>query len=166
MNNTPKPKPHKVKTPKNSKKKSKSKLSTTKLSTTKLSTTKLSKTHTISGLPTAAWMSNVIAAATGLFIFLLGPYLVNSLNAPATSALVNVVPNGLIMALFITESEFHEFFSDLLFAPMFNVILTWIAYPLYYYGYLTALQTIWFEIVIWVGCCVLSYVFKDYLKFS
>ena len=161
MNNTPKPKPHKVKTPKNSKKKSKS-----KLSTTKLSTTKLSKTHTISGLPTAAWMSNVIAAATGLFIFLLGPYLVNSLNAPATSALVNVVPNGLIMALFITESEFHEFFSDLLFAPMFNVILTWIAYPLYYYGYLTALQTIWFEIVIWVGCCVLSYVFKDYLKFS
>ena len=161
MNNTPKPKPHKVKTPQNSKKKSKS-----KLSTSKLSTSKVSKSHTISGLPTADWLSNVIAAATGLFIFLLGPYLVNSLNAPATSALVNVVPNGLIMALFITESEFHEFFSDLLFAPMFNVILTWIAYPLYYYGYLTALQTIWFEIIIWVGCCVLSYVFKDYLRFS
>ena len=151
MNNTPKPKSNKLKKTKNSKKSSK---------------TKVSSGKTISGLPTSAWISNVIAAATGLFIFLIGPYLVNHLNAPATSALVNVVPNGLIMALFITESEFHEFFSDLLFAPMFNVILTWIAYPLYYYGYLTSLQTIWFEILIWAGFCVLSYIFKDYLRFK
>ena len=149
--NASKSKANKLKKSKNSKKNSK---------------TNVSSINTISGLPTTAWMSNVIAAATGLFIFLLGPYLVNHLNAPATSALVNVVPNGLIMALFITESEFHEFFSDLLFAPMFNVILTWIAYPLYYYGYLTALQTIWFEILIWAGFCILSYIFKDYLKFS
>jgi hypothetical protein len=151
MNNTPKIKSIKPKKQKITKKNSKP---------------KVASGNTISGLPTTAWISNVIAAATGLFIFLIGPYLVNHLNAPATSALVNVVPNGLIMALFITESEFKEFFTDLLFAPMFNVILTWIAYPLYYYGYLTSLQTIWFEISIWIGFCVISYIFKDYLRFS
>ena len=115
---------------------------------------------TVSGLPKSAAISNVIAACTGLFIFLLGPYLVNQLNAPATSALVNVVPNGVIMALFIAESEFHQFFTDLLFAPVFNVVLHCITYSLYYYGWLTPLYAIIFEIVVWSGACILSYIFR------
>lgn len=131
----------------------------------KKSKTRESSSQTISGLPKSAWTSNVIAAATGLFIFLLGPYLVNMLNAPATAALVNVVPNGLIMALFIEEKDFHEFFSAFLYAPMFNVLLTWAVYPFYYYGYLTPIQTIWTEVSVWTTCCILSYIFKDHLIF-
>ena len=124
-----------------------------------------SSSQTISGLPKSAWISNVIAAATGLFIFLLGPYLVNQLNAPATAALVNVVPNGVIMALFVAESEFHQFFSDLLYAPIFNVALNIITYSLYYYGYLSPFWAIWFEIIVWTSCCILSYIFRNQINF-
>jgi hypothetical protein len=124
----------------------------------------VSSSNTVSGLPKNAWVSNLIAAATGLFIFLLGPYLVNKLNAPATAALVNVVPNGVIMALFVAESEFHQFFTDLLWAPTFNVGLNVITYSLYYYGFLTPFWAIWFEIIVWTSACVLSYIFRDQLQ--
>lgn len=127
--------------------------------TNKTNTTNTSNT-TVSGLPKSAAISNVIAGCTGLFIFLLGPYLVNQLNAPATAALVNVVPNGVIMALFVAESEFQPFFRDLLFAPIFNVVLNFITYSLYYYGWLTPLYAIIFEIVVWVAACILSYIYR------
>jgi hypothetical protein len=127
---------------------------------TKNGTNNATSNITVSGLAKSTAISNVIAACTGLFIFLLGPYLVNYLNAPATSALVNVVPNGVIMALFVAESEFHQFFTDLLFAPLFNVILNCITYALYYYGWFTPLYAIIFEIVVWISACILSYIYR------
>ena len=116
---------------------------------------------TISGLPRSAWITTIIAAFTGLFVFLLGPYLVNKLNAPMTAALVNVIPNGVIMALFIGENEFEKYFKDLVFAPAFNVVLNALTYFLFNRGYLNALWAIIFEICVWLFACIFAFYFID-----
>jgi hypothetical protein len=116
---------------------------------------------TISGLPRSAWITTIIAAFTGLFVFLLGPYFVNKLNAPMTAALVNIIPNGVIMALFIGENDFEKYFKDLVFAPAFNVVLNALTYFLFNRGYLNALWAIIFEICFWFFACVFAFCFID-----
>ena len=118
-----------------------------------------SSNNTISGLPNSGLITNIISALSGIFIFLVAPYAVNKLNNTILAALVNVFPTGVLIALFISESEFGSFYNKLLFAPIFNVVVNWIVYYFYVYHNLRPLYCIYLNLGIWAGACVLSFLF-------
>ena len=115
-----------------------------------INNTKTTNTQTVSGLPHSELLVNLISGFTGLFIFLLGPYVVNSLGKPITAACFNLVPTGIIMGLFVATTEFEKYFTSVLFVPMYNVVVNLFTYFLYKKGYLTALQMIIFQVILWL----------------
>jgi len=117
---------------------------------TAINNTKSTNTQTVSGLPHSKLLVNLISGFTGLFIFLLGPYVVNSLGKPITAACFNLVPTGIIMGLFVSTTEFETYFTSVLFVPMYNVVMNLFTYLLYKKGYLTALQMIIFQVIVWL----------------
>ena len=110
----------------------------------------LNNYNTVSGLPHSELIINSISAFTGLFIFLLGPYVVNTLGKPITAACFNLVPTGIIMGLFVATNEFETYFTSVLFVPMYNVVMNLFTYWLYKIGYLSALNMIIFQIIVWL----------------
>ena len=84
---------------------------------------KTGSTKTVSGLQAAGLITNIISAFTWIFIFLVEPYVVNKFGNPTLSALINVFPTGVLVALFIKEEEFGPFYNKLLFAPIFNIFI-------------------------------------------
>ena len=120
---------------------------------------KTNSKSTISGLPNSALITNIISAFVGIFIFVVAPYAVNKLNNPTLSALVNVFPTGVLVALFINEEEFIPFYTKLLFAPIFNVVVNWFVYVFLIYFNWSALSCIILNISIWLVACILAYFF-------
>jgi uncharacterized protein YacL len=126
----------------------------------KINKNKLVKTKsktTISGLPNSALLTNIISAFVGIFIFVVAPYAVNKLNNPTLSALINVFPTGVLVALFINEEEFIPFYTKLLFAPIFNVVVNWFVYVFLIYFNWSPLSCILLNIGIWLIACILVY---------
>jgi len=115
---------------------------------------------TVSGLPMSGLYTNIIAALAGLLVFLVAPYIANQLNNTTLAALVNVFPTGPAIALFIREDEFGSFYNKLLFAPMFNVIVNWFVYYFYVYLDWSPMACIKLNLGIWLGACILSYLFN------
>jgi len=111
---------------------------------------------TISGLPNNGIITNIISAITGIFIFLVAPWAVNKLGNPTLAALVNVFPTGVLIALFINESDFATFYNKLLFAPMFNVVVNWIVYYFFVYLDWSPLSCIYLNLGIWGSVTLLS----------
>ena len=111
---------------------------------------------TISGLPNNGLVTNIISALSGVFIFLIAPWAVNKLGNPTLAALVNVFPTGVLIALFINESEFAQYYNKLLFAPMFNVVINWIVYYFFVYLDWSPLSCIYLNLGIWASATVLA----------
>ena len=131
-------------------KKASNKKATNKKSNKKTTNNKQSNKNTVSGLPHSELLINLISGFTGLFIFLLGPYVVNILGKPITAACFNLVPTGIIMGLFVATTEFDTYFTSVLFVPIYNVLMNLFTYWLYKAGYLTALHMIFFQVVVWL----------------
>lgn len=115
-----------------------------------------SPNSTISGLPNNGLITNIISALSGVFIFLIAPWAVNKLGNPTLAALVNVFPTGVLIALFISESDFAIYYNKLLFAPMFNVIVNWIVYYFFVYLDWKPLSCIYLNLSIWAAATLLS----------
>ena len=128
-----------------------------KKKTTKNKFVKTKSKTTISGLPNSALLTNIISAFVGIFIFVVAPYAVNKLNNPTLSALINVFPTGVLVALFINEEEFIPFYTKLLFAPIFNVVVNWFVYVFLIYFNWSPLSCILLNIGIWLIACILVY---------
>lgn len=114
---------------------------------------------TVSGLPNSGLITNLISAFSGLFIFLVAPYVVNKIGNTTLAALVNVFPTGVLICLFIKEDEFGYFYHKLLFAPIFNIVVNWIVYMFYFYFKWSPVATITLNLSIWFAACVLAYLF-------
>ena len=115
---------------------------------------------TISGLnkKTSRTIIVCISVSMGIIIFSLIPYIANKLSNPYTSALLNVVPNGMMLGFFVIEKNFNIYFKGLIFAPLLNVILTSFAYFLYKYVGLSAIISLSTSITIWVLILIITYI--------
>lgn len=90
-------------------------------------------------------------------IFALGPYIVNNLHKTLTAGFFNVIPNGIILALFISESEFHHYFRACVVCPLFNVLCNLFVYLLYINGYIDSFSSIILILSIWVSLTIISF---------
>jgi hypothetical protein len=112
---------------------------------------------TVSGLQGSSLITNLISALVGLFIFVIGPYVVNILGNTTLGALFNIFPTGIVMALFIKEEEFKSYFTKLLYTPFFFIIVNWVTYYLYAYCGWSPLSTIYLNFGLWVIACIIGY---------
>jgi len=115
---------------------------------------------TISGLNKKTYRDIIIiiSVSMGIIIFSLIPFIANKLSNPYTSALLNVVPNGMMLGFFVIEKNFNIYFKGLIFAPLLNVILTSFAYFLYKYVGLSAIISLSTSITIWVLILIITYI--------
>jgi len=115
---------------------------------------------TISGLNKKTYRDIIIiiSVSMGIIIFSLIPIIANKLSNPYTSALLNVVPNGMMLGFFVIEKNFNIYFKGLIFAPLLNVILTSFAYFLYKYVGLSAIISLSTSITIWVLILIITYI--------
>ena len=88
---------------------------------------------TLSGLSGSSLTANLVSAAFGIMIFVIGPYAINQYGNTYAAAMLNIPPTGIIMSLFISEEEFGPFLKKLVWTPFFFVILNAIIYYLYFY---------------------------------
>lgn len=117
---------------------------------------------TISGLnyKTAKWLVNLISISLGVVIFALIPYVANKIADPITSALLNVVPNGMILGFFIIDSKFIPYFTGLIFAPIINPFLNYLSYFLYSKMKFSAIWSLNIGIIIWALMVIIAYINK------
>jgi len=100
---------------------------------------------------------NFITITLGILIFVIIPVIGNKLQKPVTSALLNGVPNGMVLGYFIVEDQFLVYYSGLILAPLLNTILTLFCYFLYSYQKFSAKLSLSITILIWAILTVLSY---------
>ena len=118
-----------------------------------------SKNITISGLnkKTSNDLIVIISVTLGMIIFALIPFVANKLSNPVTSALLNVVPNGMILGFFIIEKNFNIYFKGLIFAPLINTVIDIFVYFLYRYLGLSAIVSISTGIFLWLFALIICY---------
>jgi Flp pilus assembly protein TadB len=116
-----------------------------------------STTMTVSGLNNSSYLNYFISILSGIFIFVVAPFIANQFGNVTLSALVNVFPTGILIALFIKEREFGDFFNKLLYAPLFNVVVNIITYTIYYFFQWSPISIIILNISIWFCACILAY---------
>jgi hypothetical protein len=121
-----------------------------------------STTATISGLDYihANVLVNTISITLGIIIFALIPYVANNIRKPITSAILNVVPNGMILGYFIVAKSFIPYFTGLIFAPSINPLLDLFTYYLYEYVKLSAKLSLCIGIGVWALMVLVAYVLK------
>ena len=100
---------------------------------------------------------NFITITLGIIVFVIIPIIGNQLKKPITSAILNGVPNGMILGYFIVEDQFLVYYTGLIFAPLLNTLLTILCYYLYSYQKLSAKLSLFITILIWVFITFLSY---------
>jgi hypothetical protein len=117
---------------------------------------------TISGLDYihANVLVNIISITLGIIIFALIPYVANNIRKPITSAILNVVPNGMILGYFIVAKSFIPYFTGLIFAPSINPLLDLFTYYLYEYVKLSAKLSLCIGIGVWALMVLVAYVLK------
>jgi len=118
-----------------------------------------SKNITISGLnkKTSNNLIVIISVTLGMIIFALIPFVANKLSNPVTSALLNVVPNGMILGFFIIEKNFDIYFKGLIFAPLINTVIDIFVYFLYRYLGLSTIVSISTGIFLWLSALIICY---------
>jgi len=121
-----------------------------------------SKTVTICGIDyiTANFFVNTISITMGIIIFALIPYVANHIKKPITSAILNVVPNGMILGYFVVAKNFIPYFTGLIIAPIINPLLDLFTYYLYEYLHLSAKMSLSIGIGIWAIAVIIAYVLK------
>jgi hypothetical protein len=121
------------------------------------------KNITISGLDdkTSAYVINILSAIIGIFVFYGVPYLANELNRPITAAILNIVPNAMILSFFIVESEFKIYLEGCVFTPAFNVIDNIISYIFFVYFSWSATSTLALNIFLWLFVVAVSFLFNQ-----
>ena len=119
-----------------------------------------STTTTISGLNyvTANVLVNTISIFLGIVIFALIPYVANHIQKPITSAILNVVPNGMILGYFIVAKSFIPYFTGLIVAPLINPLLDLFTYYLYMHLKLPAPLSLTIGIGVWASMVLIAYV--------
>jgi len=121
-----------------------------------------SATATISGLDyvTANTIVNTISITLGIIIFALIPYVANIIEKPITSAILNVVPNGMILGYFVVAKNFIPYFTGLIIAPIINPLLDLFTYYLYIYFHLSARISLSIGIGVWAIAVIIAYILK------
>lgn len=128
------------------------------MTSTSTTTTKKSIT-TISGLDiqTSSTYIHIISAAIGIFVFFFVPLLANFVDKPITAVILNVIPNTLILAFFIVDTEIEPYLFASIFSPLFNVIDNIISYVLYIYLKVTPSIALWSNVILWILVVFISY---------
>ena len=118
-----------------------------------------SSVTTLNGLNVhkSIYYMNFITITLGIIIFVIIPIIGNRLQKPVTSAILNGVPNGVILGYFIVEDQFLVYYTGLIFAPLFNSIITLLCYYLYSYQKFSAKLSLSITILIWAAVTFLSY---------
>jgi hypothetical protein len=121
-----------------------------------------STTTTISGLNyvSANFLVNTISITLGIIIFALIPYVANRVKKPITSAILNVVPNGMMLGYFIVDKSFIKYFTGLIIAPLLNPLLDLFTYYLYMYLKLSAKMSLCIGIGLWASMVLIAYILK------
>ena len=118
-----------------------------------------SSVTTLNGLNvnTSIYYMNFITISLGIIVFVIIPIIGNRLQKPITSAILNGVPNGMILGYFIVEDQFLVYYTGLIFAPLLNTLLTLLCYYLYTYQKYSAKLSLSLTIIIWMIITFLSY---------
>jgi hypothetical protein len=118
-----------------------------------------SSVTTLNGLNvnTSIYYMNFITISLGIIVFVIIPIIGNRLQKPITSAILNGVPNGMILGYFIVEDQFLVYYTGLIFAPLLNSLLTLLCYYLYSYQKFSAKLSLSLTIIIWMIITFLSY---------
>jgi hypothetical protein len=118
-----------------------------------------STTLTISGLDyiNTNLLVNTISIFLGIIIFALIPYVANNIQKPITSAILNVVPNGMILGYFIVAKSFIPYFTGLIIAPLINPLLDLFTYYLYFHLKLSAPLSLTIGIGLWALMVLIAY---------
>jgi len=118
-----------------------------------------SSVTTLNGLNvnTSIYYMNFITISLGIIVFVIIPIIGNRLKKPITSAILNGVPNGMILGYFIVEDQFLVYYTGLIFAPLLNTLLTLLCYYLYTYQKFSAKLSLSLTIIIWMIITFLSY---------
>jgi hypothetical protein len=117
---------------------------------------KPSSIKTLSGLSGSSLTANLVSAAFGIMIFVIGPYAINKYGNTYAAAMLNIPPTGIIMTLFISEEEFGPFLKKLVWTPFFFVILNAIIYYLYFYQSWTPLSIIYLCSGVWLLAFIIA----------
>ena len=126
----------------------------------------ISENVTISGLDikTSSMIIHILSALIGIFVFYFVPTLANRLGRPITAVLLNVIPNSLILAFFVVETEFQDYLEGVVWSPFLNVIANIASYIAMVYLGCSAFFALWLNVVIWLVCIILSLYYNDDVK--
>jgi len=111
---------------------------------------------TISGISKNNIWIRFASAAIGILVYVLIPYISNISGKPYTGAVLNMVPNGIILGFFILESDFDAYFRGLVFVPLFNVIVNIITYGLYKYYNISPQLALSLNVGAWIVVVIIT----------
>lgn len=122
-----------------------------------------SNTITISGLniENSAYIIQITSALIGVFVFYFVPLIANRFKKPLTSVFINVIPNALILAFFILESEFEVYLKSCIFVPFFTTFDNIVSYILLIFYNWSGNESLTFNIVFWLIVITGSYFFNQ-----
>jgi hypothetical protein len=112
---------------------------------------------TISGLPASTWISNCIAGAIGLLIFVGAPFIINKTGNTTLGTIMTLCPAGIIMALFISENDYGILIKKLIVCVAILELANFLIYYLFFYRGWSAASTIILIVSIWFFACLIAY---------
>jgi hypothetical protein len=112
---------------------------------------------TISGFNPSSSITYLVSAMIGLIVFVVAPYVINKFNNNLLGVLMTICPSGMIMALFINESQFGPLVKNLLIMPIFFFMVNLLIYIFYFYFNWSAISCILFITTLWFLTCVVIF---------